>query len=609
MKKRVFLFLATYLLFVLLFVLQKPFFMGYYHHLYREASLTDYLQVMYHGLPLDLSLAGYLTVIPGFLLIASVWTRSHRLRRIGLTYFGVVAFIMAAVFIIDLALYDFWDFRLDATPLFYFLSSPKDSLAGVGTGFLIKGAIAILLYALLLYVVFRTVLFRASLTKLPYPPMPVTLTLLLLTVALFLPIRGGLSVSTMNLSKVYFSQQKRLNHAAINPAFSFMYSITHQNDFDRQYRFMASEQAENLFETLTDRTIAPADTTPKLLNTTRPNIVFLILESFSTHLMEHFGGTPVAANLDSLANEGVLFTNMYANSFRTDRGLASIISAYPAQPGTSIMKYAEKTENLPSIPRSLKSLGYTPTYYYGGDADFTNMRSYLVSAGIERIISEKDFSQSERSGKWGVHDHLLMRRLLNDMKQTPPKEPFITFVQTSSSHEPFEVPYRKLGDKVLNAFAYTDSCVGDFLRELRGMPQWANTLVVIVPDHWGCYPRPLDNPLQRHTIPLLFVGGAVKEARKIDTYASQIDIAATLLAQMGLSHKEFVFSKNILNPDAPHFAFFTEPSLFGMVTAENQLVYNLDAQATEMDEGRAKGQNLEAGKAYLQKLYDDLARR
>ena len=67
------------------------------------------------------------------------------------------------------------------------------------------------------------------------------------------------------------------------------------------------------------------------------------------------GGQPnVAVNMDKFGKEGVLFTNFYANSFRTDRGLASIISGYPGQPSTSIMKYPEKTDGLPSIPRSLK---------------------------------------------------------------------------------------------------------------------------------------------------------------------------------------------------------------------------------------------------------------
>lgn len=611
MKKRIIQFLTTYFLFVLLFVLQKPIFMAYYHDLYSNVSFADYFKVMWHGLPLDFSLAGYLTVIPGLILIASAWTASPVLRRIRQVYFGVVAFIMACIFIIDLGLYDFWGFRLDATPIFYFFSSPKDALASVSFWFILSGILAILIYAALLYGIFYRVLVREKKTlKIPYLRLNVSLTLLLLTAALFIPIRGGFTVSTMNLSKVYFSQDQRMNHAAINPAFSFMYSATHQTNFDKQYRFMDSKVADELFAEMTDKPVAATDSIPQLLNTRRPNIIFIILESFSTHLMETFGGHPnVAVNMDKFAKEGVLFSNFYANSFRTDRGLASIISAYPGQPSTSIMKYPEKTDKLPSIPRSLRNAGYDLAYYYGGDADFTNMRSYLVSSGIEKIVCDKDFPLSERTSKWGAHDHVLFQRLIKDIKEEKQQEPFLKVVQTSSSHEPFDVPFHRLDDKGLNAFAYADSCVGDFVKQYRELPLWKNTVFVLVPDHQGVYPHPIENPLDGQTIPLILIGGAIKEPRVIDTYASQIDIAATLLSQLGLPHDEFTFSKDIMNAASPHFGYFTRPNFFGMVTPENQLVYNLEANTVQLDEGTEKGANLEKGKAFLQKLYDDLAKR
>ena len=145
MKKRILQFLTTYFLFVLLFVLQKPIFMAYYHELYTDASIGDYFSVMWHGLPLDFSLAGYLTAIPGFLLIASAWTKSSILRRIRQGYFGIIAFVMSCIFIIDLGLYGFWGFRLDATPIFYFFSSPKDAMASVSFWFILLGILAMLI--------------------------------------------------------------------------------------------------------------------------------------------------------------------------------------------------------------------------------------------------------------------------------------------------------------------------------------------------------------------------------------------------------------------------------------------------------------------------------
>lgn len=584
--------------------------MAYYYTLYNKVSWTDWFSVIGHGLPLDLSLAGYLTILPGLLLIASAWTDSRILQLIRRIYFTIISILLSCIFISDLGLYGYWGFRLDTTPLFYFFSSPKDALASVSLWVVAGGILAMAVYAVLLYFVFSWILVNEKRPlKIPYRRLSVSGVLLLATGLLFIPIRGGFSVSTMNLGRVFFSADQRLNHAAINPAFSLLDSFSRQADFDKQYRFMPAEKADILFSELTDKPVT--DSIPRLFNTERPNIIMIILESFSSHLMETLGGEPgIAVNMDEFAKEGILFTHFYANSFRTDRGLVSIISGYPAQPTTSIMKYTRKTQSLPSIPASLKKAGYDLQYYYGGDADFTNMRSYLVSTGIEKIVSQNDFPVSERLSKWGVHDHILFHRILTDLKTEPQQEPFFKILQTSSSHEPFEVPYSKLSNAKLNAFAYTDSCAGDFVRQLKGTPLWKNSVVLFVPDHLGVYPESIDHlSPERYTIPLILTGGAVKEPQRITAYGSQIDIAATLLAQLGLPHDDFTFSKNILNPSSPHFAFFTFPNIFGMVTADNEVVFNCESNTVAMDEGTHQGENLNKGKAYLQKLYDDLAKR
>lgn len=584
--------------------------MACYYTLYNKVSWTEWFSVIGHGLPLDLSLAGYLTLIPGLLLIASAWTGSRILQWIRRIYFAFISILLSCIFISDLGLYGYWGFRLDTTPLFYFFSSPKDALASVSVWVVLGGILTMAIYAALLYYLFSQILLNEKRPlKIPYRRLSVSITLLLATGLLIIPIRGGFSVSTMNLGKVFFSANQRLNHAAINPAFSLMDSYARQVDFDKQYRFLPPEEADRLFAELTDQPVT--DSIPRLFRTERPNIILVILESFSSHLMKTLGGNAdVAVNMDEIADEGILFTHFYANSFRTDRGLVSIISGYPAQPTTSIMKYTRKTQSLPSIPASLKKAGYDLQYYYGGDADFTNMRSYLVSTGIEKIVSQDDFPVSERLSKWGVYDEVLFNRLTGDLKGQPQQEPFLKIVQTSSSHEPFEVPYSKLDNAKLNAFAYTDSCAGDFVRQLKETPLWENTVVIFVPDHLGVYPEDMDNlSPERYMIPLIMTGGAIKEPQKIETYGSQIDIAATLLAQLGLPHDDFTFSKNLLNPASPHFAFFTFPNIFGMVTPDNEVVFNNESNAVVLDEGTNQGENLNKGKAYLQKLYDDLAKR
>lgn len=631
MKDRLIGFLKTYCLFILIFVLQKPLFMWYYQSLYTDVSFLDRLNAIWHGLPLDLSLAGYLTAIPGFLFIASVWTLSKTLHRIWCGYYLFISILLALIFSVDLGLYEYWGFRLDATPLFYFFSSPKDAVASVSAWAVIGAFLFMAVYAAILYGIFYAVLLRKKSLlsmKLPFRRLTDSGVLLLATGLLFIPIRGGFTVSTMNVGKVYFSSNQRLNHAAINPAFSLMESLAKQKDFGAQYRFMEAAKADRIFKSLVDPAVLAdrkadslqlaVDSIHNLFTTRRPDVYFVVLESFSSKLMTSLGGEPdIAVHLDSLSQEGILFTNFYANSFRTDRGLVAILSGYPAQPTTSIMKYPRKTQSLPAIAGSLKKAGYDTKYYYGGDADFTNMRSYLISSGFDKIVSDQNFPVTERLSKWGVHDHLLFQRVLKDLKDeavqyhaSEKRQPNFRVLQTSSSHEPFEVPYHRLANERLNAFAYTDSCVGDFVKQFRKLPQWKNTVIVFVPDHLGAYPEHINNlTVERYQIPLLMAGGAVRKPVHIDVYGSQHDIAATLLAQLALPHGEFTFSKDMLNPESPHFAFFSVPDAFGFVTPDNQVIFNCQADAVALDEGQAKGKNLSSGKAYLQKLYDDIAKR
>lgn len=608
MKDRLKAFLIIYMLYVLVFVLQKPAFVLCYHVLPEEGAVSAFFNIVLHGLKLDASLAGYLTVLPALMLLLSVFVNGAWLKTAFRAYFGIVSLLMSAIFVVDLGLYEYWGFRLDATPLFYFFSSPKDALASVSAWTVVGGVSVFAVYAVLLYLLFCYALLRRSLQPVCRKT-ATALCLLLLTALLFIPVRGGFTVSTMNVGKVYFSKNMRLNHAATNPAFSLMESLSKQKDFAAQYRFMPGDSADRLFAMMSY--VEPAGSIDSLLTTARPDILMVIMESFSSHLMTELGGEPgIAPNLDSIGREGILFTNFYANSFRTDRGLVSVLSGYPAQPTTSIMKYPRKTQTLPAITSVLARNGYEPEYYYGGDADFTNMRSYLIASGFESIVSDVDFPMSKRLSKWGAHDDVLFERLYDDLEaDTCFAKRHFRVVQTSSSHEPFKVPYRRLANDRLNAFAFTDSIIGDFMRRFKRLPQWENTVVILVPDHLGAYPENIDNlSPDRYRIPLILTGGAVKAPRRIDVYGSQHDIAATLLSQLGIGHNDFVFSKDMLDASAPHFSFFTFPDAMGIADSCGTVVYDNVSGRVAFAEGDTAGLLIRA-EAYLQKLYDDFSKR
>ncbi len=634
--KQIIWFVKTYATFVVLFVLQKPLF------LFLEKGsatqpvdniFTELPAVIWHGLPLDLSMAGYLSVIPGLLSIAVVWLKRELVKPIMNIYFIIASLFITCSFLLNASLYPYWKYPLDSTPLFYFFTSPADAIASVSIWQVI---LSIVILIVLTIGVWFTLRMRGE-KRQQYSRYAygyggfgsgkrkrfddfdrhrgrTSIILLLLTGLLFLPIRGGITVSTMNTGQVYYSQNAYLNHSAVNPLFSLLESITHQEDFASQYRFMKDKEADKIFATMTST--SDKNTYPLLNEATfkkgTPDILIVIMESFASDIMPSMGSyKDVAVCLDSIAKQSILFTRFYANSFRTDRGMVSILSGYPAQPTTSIMRYPRKTSQLPSIARNLaKYKNYKTTYYYGGDADFCNMRSYLVSQGYQHIISDANFPIEDKLSKWGVPDHILAARMMKDIKaQQNEKRPMLRILQTSSSHEPFEVPYHRLKDKRLNAFAYTDSVMGAIVREYRKLPRWKNTLIVFVPDHVGGYKENLnDHDRSRYQIPLILAGGAISRPMRVGIIGSQQDIAATLLGQLGVEHREFTFSKNMMSDATPKFAFFAVNDAFGIVSEENSLIYDNRAKRIVYDKGE-KGFNLKRGQAYLQKLYDDLAKK
>lgn len=634
--KQIIWFVKTYATFVVLFVLQKPLF------LFLEKGsatqpvdniFTELPAVIWHGLPLDLSMAGYLSVIPGFLSIAVVWLKRDLVKPIMNIYFIIASLFITCSFLLNASLYPYWKYPLDSTPLFYFFTSPADAIASVSIWQVI---LSIVILIVLTIGVWFTLRMRGE-KRQQYSRYSygyggfgsgkrnrfddfdrhrgrTSIILLLLTGLLFLPIRGGITVSTMNTGQAYYSQNAYLNHSAVNPLFSLLESITHQEDFASQYRFMKDKEADKIFATMTST--SDENTYPLLNEATfkkgTPDILIIIMESFASDIMPSMGSyKDVAVCLDSIAQQSILFTRFYANSFRTDRGMVSVLSGYPAQPTTSIMRYPRKTSQLPSIARNLaKYKNYKTTYYYGGDADFCNMRSYLVSQGYQHIISDANFPIEDKLSKWGVPDHILAARMMKDIKaQQNEKRPMLRILQTSSSHEPFEVPYHRLKDKRLNAFAYTDSVMGAIVREYRKLPRWKNTLIVFVPDHVGGYKENLnDHDRSRYQIPLILAGGAISRPMKVGIIGSQHDIAATLLGQLGVEHREFTFSKNMMSDATPKFAFFAVNDAFGIVSEENSLIYDNRAKRIVYDKGE-KGFNLKRGQAYLQKLYDDLAKK
>ena len=603
--------IAVFAATVVMMAVQKPVFMAYYAVEAAGAGIRGWIDVLWHGLTLDMTVAGYVTALPILVTLLSLWLRLPEKvwRGVLTTWFVLVAVTTAVIFAVDVALYEHWGFRIDSTVLIY-LADPEEAMASVDFWLGVRQTLLAAAYAAGMIWVYHRILGVFDGRPVGWRVASLgSLAVVMLAGFDFLAIRGGTGASVANVSKVYFSSTQFLNHAATNPVFSFLASLGDRVDYADEYPFFDEAVRAAKFDALRGNGPAAGPTEP-VLNTARPNVVIVILESFARTVMDaEVGGEPVMPYMQRLKGEGIWFENFFANSFRTDRGEVAILSGFPAQTRMSIMKLPAKSRNLPSIARSLAGEGYATSFAYGGDLNFTNQSSYMYATGWQELIWQKDLRFDAPAADWGYDDALMCDCFADRViALSDAGKPFLAGLLTLSSHTPFDVPYSKFDDKVLNAMAFSDECVGKMINRLKASPAWKDLLVVLVADHGYPYPRMLtyNEPL-RHRIPMIWTGGAVARPRVVEDYAAQIDIAATLLAQLGVAHDDFDYSKDIFAPTPPRkFAYYTFNDGFGVVDASGEAVWDATADRAVT---ATNSELLDVGRTMLQTTYTDIGRR
>ena len=596
---------------VMFFQLARGLFFAYQSFFNKAVSPTLLGKAAWHGLPMDISMAAYLLVIPT-LLLAGTARRWKWYRTAVLYYTYFVSILVSLIVTSDLEVYKAWHFRLDTTPLTY-LDHPTEALASAGSSpiaflLLIFVALAMMLVVVQRWIIVKQIPRFGSSSRWLTPVL-----FLFLSAALILPIRGGLQLAPMNQSSVYFSTDNFANQLAVNATWNFFSSVVKsQGRNSNPFVVMNAETAGTLRTALRPTS---SNSIPLLRPIPKPNVLIIIWESLTSKVVASVGGVPgITPHFDSLARQGVLFTHLYASGDRSAKGIVAILSAYPAQPTTSIITIPNKTASLPSLPRTLKAEGYHNSFYYGGETEFANIKSYLLQQGFEKIIDHNDFDESEKNSKWGAHDHVVFNRLLTDLDSS--RAPFFTTLFTLSSHEPFEVPGATVipGDdsehKFLNSLHYADASLGNFIKEAKSKPWWNNTLVVILADHGHPLPKTDGGRSAEFRIPMLWLGGALEnQGFRADSLGSQTDLAATLLAQLGYGTTEFAWSNDLFQKGRSPYAFYSFNNGFGWVRPRGTFVYDNVGKRTLETKGTVNNNDIETGKAYLQLLFGDYLKR
>jgi len=614
LKNKLLFFLSYFLFWIGYFVFSRTIFLLFYYDKTLELDLETTLKTFLYGFRLDLSFASYLSVTPFFLILFSFFIKPVKIHKTIKWYSYLLLIFINLLLIIDVGLYKTWGVRIDSTLLTY-IDTPELMLASISAFQMIMGSVVWVVISIVFIKLFKSVISKrmVAIEKESWFQLPV---LFFITIALIIPIRGGLQLIPINQSNVYFSNKMFANHAAINFVWNFFNTLSFKIEDENPYKIFDDLTAQKII----DKNRAPLliATNDSILNTQKPNIILLIWEGLTAKVVGPLGGEiEVTENLNKLVKEGIFFTNFYANGDRTDKGIPSILSGYYPQPIRKIMRMPNKSRSLPMLPQKMIDLGYKTSFYYGGDTNFGNMNTYLRNAGISNIIEGREFDKKNWNSKWGVHDHVFMERFTKDLSQ-PQIEPFFKIALTLSSHEPYEFPQTfKFGrDTEVNKFrsshAYTDKVIGEFIKKAKTQSWWEKTLIIIVADHGHGLPerKGYFNAPSRFKIPMLWLGGALaKRDTIVSTISAQTDLSFTLLQILNQDPSDFKWGKNIFNNSESQYAHYIFNKGFGIIDKNGIYVYDFISNKAFEEKGTSTKKLDSLGKAISQNSYQDFLDR
>lgn len=437
----------------------------------------------------------------------------------------------------------------------------------------------------------------------------------LLSVAflIVLMIRGGLQQIPVTATDAYFSDNQIVNDLSVNAEWNFIHTcyVYFSVDLSTYYQHLEPQEATRLMQEVYKHN---GGEHLQVINKPHPNVILVTLEGWSAQMIEPLGGeSGITPNFNSICEEGVLFTEIYATGGTSETGHSSIISGYPTIAGISISTESAKCRQLPSLNQVLEKEGYNSFYTFGGSLSYGNIGGYLKDVGFDRLVDENDLNL-EPSGKLGIHDEAMFPYFLGEIEKA--KRPYFYGLFTQSTHSPYDMVAKPLpgyeDDPYITSMHYADEHLGEFVEGIRNLPDYNNTLVIFIADHGRAHSYNQDTYDEKYFhIPLLFWGGAIDSAYngyKVTKVGSQADMAKTLINQLGLNADDFHWSKDLLDSGTPAWAICTSTLSYGWKDDKGYTVYQMIEERlihTPFDRQEQTDLVLRKCRAVLESMYQE----
>ncbi|MFN5878798.1 MAG: LTA synthase family protein [Flavobacteriales bacterium] len=588
--RRTLLMIPKLLLFwLLVFDLQRILFSIHNWEKLESISMLEWMGAFVHSIRLDLATGALLSFLPLLLLIIH-YLKPSKWSKVGF-YTVVFLEVMLCAFVHggEINAYPEWNHKL-TTRVFTHLLNPDEVVRtadlSMTVWFIVYASIELYLGYKLMKLLFKPGTEQHEWKW--FLRVPAGIAILAISGLSFIVIgRGGTQQIPINIDSAYYTKDYVANDLSVNSVYFFAKSfmLYNRSEIGAMFPLIPETKCKKF---LHDFYNYPEKHNNFILSNTRPNIVFLIMESWTANAIVSItgeeGNTPL---FDQLTKQGLLFTRLYATGGTSEIGNSSIFSGYPALPEISISMQPDKHRKLPSLNQDLKKWGYSSHYLFSGDLKYGNIGGYFMDHGFDVVEDEDDFPKNLRKGKLNYFDEDLYDILIKKIDKT--KGPFMHCAFTGSTHSPYDHPkngikkwYGREAD-FMTSMGYADKCLNDFLLKCRKKPWYENTIFIIVADHGHGSPK-LENPnlAGYFHIPMLIFGEPLKKefkGKRIETLGSQADIARTLLYQMGGEYRKYRWSKDLLNPNCPQFALHTINRGYGWVTEKGNFSINMDANS------------------------------
>jgi phosphoglycerol transferase MdoB-like AlkP superfamily enzyme len=291
------------------------------------------------------------------------------------------------------------------------------------------------------------------------------------------------------------------------------------------------------------------------------NVIVLLQESLGAEFVGRYGDKRnLTPNIDRIAQESIVFTNVYATGTRTVRGMEAVAASFPPVPAESIVKRS-RNEKMFNWSTVMSASGYSPTFIYGGYGNFDNMNYYFGNNGY-RVVDRTDMDEPTFSNIWGVSDEDAYRNAFRVYdEQHAHSEKIFSIIMSTSNHKPYTFPSgipgvpSKGGGRDAGV-KYSDYAIGRFFDALKTKPYYDDTVVIIIGDHGARVYGKEDIPVSSYELPLLVYAPKHFKPKQIDTLTSQIDLAPTILGLLNISYDSVFFGRDILKTPDNRFVLF-----------------------------------------------------